>query len=151
VLEELVGAREALALFPPAGTVAENDRWLGLGDLVEHGLFGRLQPEQTDMLQHLQQGICASDQATRERELLAFRDAVVSRAKARGEYDKVPLESYYLAASWHYKALHYFLFALLVVALGLDDAAFEVDVARRDRVHRPCRGCSWSRTSCCAV
>jgi len=118
VLEELVGAREAMALFPPAGTVAENDRWLGLGDLVEHGLFGRLQPEQTDMLQHLQQGICASDQETRERELLAFRDAVVSRATARGEYDKVPLESYYLAASWHYKALHYFLFALLVVALG---------------------------------
>jgi ABC-type transport system involved in cytochrome c biogenesis permease subunit len=118
VLEELVGAREVVALFPPDGTVTENDRWLGFGELVERGLFGRLRPEQSVMLQHLQQAMIATDQATRERELLAFRDAVVSRATARGEYDKVPLEHYYLAASWHYKALHWFLLALVVVALG---------------------------------
>ncbi|HZN39948.1 MAG TPA: cytochrome c biogenesis protein CcsA [Planctomycetota bacterium] len=118
VLEDLVGARETMALFPPAGTVAENDRWLGLGELVQRGLFDHLQPEQTVMLQHLQQGLITTDQATRERELLAFRDAVVSRATARGEYDKVPLEHYYLDASWHYKALHWFLLALVVVALG---------------------------------
>jgi ABC-type transport system involved in cytochrome c biogenesis permease subunit len=36
----------------------------------------------------------------------------------RGEYDKVPLENYYLSASWHYQALHFFLVAILVVAIG---------------------------------
>ncbi|HEU4417652.1 MAG TPA: hypothetical protein VFT55_01865, partial [Planctomycetota bacterium] len=118
VLEDIVSAREPMSLFPPTGTVAESEQWLALGGLVNRGLFDRLKPEHTTMLQYLQQSILATDQTTRERELLGFRDAVVTRAVARGEYDKVPLENYYLSASWHYKALHWFLLALVVVALG---------------------------------
>jgi len=41
---------------------------------------------------------------------------VVARAQARGEYDKVALENYYLAAEWHFKALFWFLIAILAVA-----------------------------------
>ncbi|HEX6814019.1 MAG TPA: cytochrome c biogenesis protein CcsA [Planctomycetota bacterium] len=118
VLEELVKGPDPAALFPPSGTVGQEERWLSLGDVVQSGLFGKPEPGQMEMLRHLQQSMLATDHAERERELQGFRNAVVKRATERGEYGKVELENYYLASAWHYKALHWFLLALIVVALG---------------------------------
>ncbi|HEX5053806.1 MAG TPA: cytochrome c biogenesis protein CcsA [Planctomycetota bacterium] len=119
VLQEIAGGDSGLpALFPPTGTVAENEAWLGIGGVLEKGLFSELAPANLAMLQHLQKAMVPKDQAERERELVAFHDAAVVRATERGEYGKVALESYYLAAAWHYRALHFFLLALIVVAVG---------------------------------
>jgi ABC-type transport system involved in cytochrome c biogenesis permease subunit len=123
VLANMAQTRDgaAPALFPPPGPRTAAEEWLELGGdngLVDAALFGRAGAEQAAMLQHLQAALTASDHQTRQRELVAFRDAVVARARARGEFDKIELESYYLAASWHYRALHWFLLGLLVVALG---------------------------------
>lgn len=117
-LQQLSGDQGGMALFPPAGSRQDNETWLGFGGLLDLAVRGRLQPAQLEMLQHLQRGVVAANQPLREQELQAFRNAVVERAMQRGEYSKVELEDYYLAAAWHYKALHWFLLALIVVSVG---------------------------------
>jgi ABC-type transport system involved in cytochrome c biogenesis permease subunit len=117
-LQQLASDDQGVALFPPAGTRADREAWFGFGGLLDLGVRDQLPAEVTAMLRHLQRGITATDPAVRARELVAFRDAVAARAAARGEFDKVELEDYYLTASWHYRALHWFLLALVVVAVG---------------------------------
>lgn len=111
-------ANDGPALFPPRGTRQENEEWLSLGRLTDAALRSQLDTRQAAMITHLQNAISAGDDATRGRELRAFRDVVVERAEQRGEYDKVALEAYYYDASWHYRALHWFLFAIVLVAVG---------------------------------
>jgi ABC-type transport system involved in cytochrome c biogenesis permease subunit len=108
------------AWFPAAGLPAEggNETWLGLANLVEAGQVGTASEAQVGMVSRLYEGLVAAEHADREAALTAFADAVSTRALARGEYDKVELEDEYYAKSWHYQALHWFLMALLVVAIG---------------------------------
>lgn len=118
VSETIDGDSGLPALFPPNGTRADDEHWLGLGGVVGSAIFGRITPEQSTMLDHLEQALGTDDHAVRQRSLVAFRDAVVARASARGEFGKVELEATYLAKSYHYQALHWFLAALLVVGAG---------------------------------
>jgi ABC-type transport system involved in cytochrome c biogenesis permease subunit len=118
LLQQISGDHGGMALFPPTGARKDAETWLGLGGLADLAVRGQLQPAQLAMLQHLQRGVTAADAAAREQGLIAFRDAVVTRATERGEYSRVELEDYYLAAAWHYRALHWFLLALIVVAIG---------------------------------
>jgi ABC-type transport system involved in cytochrome c biogenesis permease subunit len=121
VLAELQSIAEApsrAALFPPSDTAEDQERWLDVAALVDRTARGGGDPAQLAMLRHLQDAVTAQDHAVRERELVAFRDAVVERTEQRGEYARIGLESWYLEASPHYMALHWFLFALLVVAVG---------------------------------
>jgi ABC-type transport system involved in cytochrome c biogenesis permease subunit len=118
-LTEIIrGDRGLPALFPPLQPRTEAEQWLGIGSLVGFGIEGRLEAGHRAMLQALQDALATTDHAVRQKSLLAFRDAVVERAKERAEYGKVELETYYLDASWHYRSLHWFLVALLVVAAG---------------------------------
>jgi hypothetical protein len=119
VLQHVVQARElGPALFPPSVGAADAPQWLGIGGVAQAALSGRLSSSQQQALGHLQRAMATEDHAERERELVAFRDTVAQRATDRGEYGKVELEDYYLQASWHYRGLHYFLLAILVVAIG---------------------------------
>jgi len=118
LLQQIGGDHGGVALFPPTGSRADSETWLGFGGLVDLAVRGQLQPAQLSMLQRLQRGVTAADASVREPELTAFRDAVVARATERGEFSRVELEAYYLAAAWHYQALHWFLLALIVVAIG---------------------------------
>ncbi len=115
VLMELAQARGGgVGLIPP--TADRDAEWLRLGMLVEAALGGRASPQQLAIVRELQGVFLAAEQDAREAAFVRYRDAVVARAAERGEYGKVELESYYLAASWHYRALHWFLFAILGVA-----------------------------------
>jgi len=57
---------------------------------------------------------CEQEQAVHR----SLHDISGSALRRVDEYSKVELENYYLGASWHYRALHWFLLALIVVALG---------------------------------
>jgi ABC-type transport system involved in cytochrome c biogenesis permease subunit len=117
-LQQLSGDSGGAALFPPTGSRKDHETWLGLGGIADLAVHNDLQPVQLAMVRHLQAGLLAEAPAVRERELLAFRDAVVTRAKERGEFDKIELENWYLAKELSYQALHFFLLAILVVAIG---------------------------------
>ncbi len=118
LLQQLSQDDHGAALFPPDGSVSEHEAWLGFGGLLDLGVREQLSAAELAMLRHLQRGVDAPDQAVREQELTAFRDAIVARATDRGEFAKVELENSYLSWSFSYKALHWFLLAILVVALG---------------------------------
>ncbi|MBL9076484.1 MAG: cytochrome c biogenesis protein CcsA [Planctomycetes bacterium] len=117
-LQQLSGSDAGAALFPPTGSVGDSEVWLGLGGVLDLGVRGDIAAEKLGMVRHLQRAIVATEQGPRERELVQFRDAVVARATARGEYAKVELENTYLTKSWHYQALHWFLLAIVVVGVG---------------------------------
>ena len=117
-LQQLSSEDGGAALFPPTGAVGDSEVWLGFGGVLDLGIRGEISAEKTAMLRHLQHAVAAESQVARERELVQFRDAVVARATARGEFDRVEREADYLAANWHYRALHWFLLAILVVAAG---------------------------------
>jgi len=113
VVAQVAHDQGGFAILPPAGTEAAD--WIDLPALTMMAIGGRAAKEQLDLLDQLQAAFAAPDTAARDRGLVAFRDAVVARAQARGEYGKVALEGYYLTAEWHYKAMHWFVLALLVV------------------------------------
>ncbi len=118
-LSDVVQSDHAMpALFPPDGTRSEHEEWLGLGALVSSGLGNHASKGQIAMLEQLQAAIGATDQTAREGAFVKFRDMVVARATERGEFAKVAQEAGYLRANWAYQSLHYFLLALVVVALG---------------------------------
>ena len=117
-LTEAAQGRSRLALFPPMGVSKDEPEWSSISMLAESSLRGTVTEEQMSMLDALQGAVSGPDESSRMASLRKFRNTVVARAQLRGEYDKVPLENYYLAASWHYQALHWFLIAILVVAIG---------------------------------
>ncbi len=118
VLTEVAQRRSTLGLFPPSAGKADAPTWATLPALVEGVLRGKQDAQQLEVLSMLQAAISAEEPQARSAALRSFRNAVVASATMRGEYAKVELENYYLAASWHYQALHYFVIAIMVVALG---------------------------------
>lgn len=118
VLQQLSHGDHGPALFPPVGSVAEDAVWLGFSGLLDLAVREQISPAMLAALGHLQRAIASEQIDVRERGLVAFRDAVVARASERGEFDKVELENKYLGWAFHYQALHWFLLALIVVAVG---------------------------------
>jgi ABC-type transport system involved in cytochrome c biogenesis permease subunit len=119
LLSDLTQHPAGPALFPPPPSHRSGDQkaaetWLNLGDAIDYAMAGGLPQEQLGAVQALQQAIVASDPGLQKQALLAFQQGIVGLAKARGEYDKVELEVSYLTEAWHYKSLHWFLFAFLV-------------------------------------
>lgn len=117
-LSEVAQRRSTLGLFPPAATRAQDAEWATMPGLCHRALTGKADPVQLGLVRRLQDVFATADATSRSRALLAFREAVVGEAARRGEYGKIELENYYLEASWHYRALHWFLLALIVVAAG---------------------------------
>jgi ABC-type transport system involved in cytochrome c biogenesis permease subunit len=116
VLTEVAQRGAAVAIFPPAGTAADAPEWAPISVLAEGSLRKGESGEQFAMLDALQGAVTGPDEESRMASLRKFRNTVVARAQMRGEYDKVPLENYYIEASWHYQSLHWFVLAILVVA-----------------------------------
>ncbi|MEQ1633246.1 MAG: cytochrome c biogenesis protein CcsA, partial [Planctomycetota bacterium] len=118
VLTEVAQRNSSLGLFPPSGGKDAQPTWATLPALVEGVLMGKQDEQQLAALSMLQSAVMATETSVRNAALRSLRNAVVASATMRGEYTKVELENYYLAASWHYQSLHYFLIAIIVVALG---------------------------------
>ena len=116
VLTEVAQGGSGIAIFPPDGAAADHPEWLSIEGLAEASLRKGAVSDQLAMLDALQGAISGPDEESRMASLRKFRNTVVARAQMRGEFDKVPLENYYLSASWHYQSLHWFLLAILVVA-----------------------------------
>ncbi len=115
VLTEVAQRGSRLAIFPPAGNADTAPEWAHMASLAESSLRQGEKEDQFLMLDALQGAVSGPDEESRMASLRKFRNTAVARAQMRGEYDKVALENYYLAASWHYQALHWFLLAILVV------------------------------------
>ena len=110
--------RGGMAMFPSAAEAEAWNRLVNQDGLVEQSLFVGLDTRQEQMVDHLQRALAADNQPERESEMQAFQKVVVAAAKSRGEYAKIELETEYLAQSWHYQSVHWFLTAMLVVCLG---------------------------------
>ncbi len=118
VMQDVAERQTGPALFPAAGGAQAGPVWRTLADLTEASLRGLASNEQLAEAGLLQQAVAGATMAERSERFVAFRDAVVARAAARGEFGKVELEDYYLSAAWHYRALHWFVLAVIVVAIG---------------------------------
>ena len=99
-----------------APTAPDETEWLTLGAAFEDVIMGQEGPV-VDVFTSLQEAATADSIVDKEAALLQFRDASI--AAAGGQYDAVQIEreTYYYRASWHYQAIHWFLFAFLLAAV----------------------------------
>ncbi len=104
------------AVLPPLEADAE--AWLAIPEAVDHVMRGGAAPEHVAMVASLQDALQAPSFAEMGTRLRAFGDAVWKVARPRADAAKVDLEAYYYRASWHYQALHYFLFAFLLAVIS---------------------------------
>ncbi|MBI2923562.1 MAG: cytochrome c biogenesis protein CcsA [Planctomycetes bacterium] len=118
--EEVAGSPGGLALFPPPPGAAADAEWLTPGGVAAEALFGGAdmkQPVETlaefELLFRLR-GDATAFGARAE----SFRDRVVAAARARGEYDKIPLEVAFYRGQFFYYAQVVFVFAFLIAAFG---------------------------------
>ncbi len=111
-----------LYLFPPADGAGVE--WISAGDRIWNVMAKTTrEPEQSiddiKMLEELATALPEGEEAFRG-ELGEFRESVTTRAGARGEAEKVPLEVSYYERDWFLLALVVFLAAIpLVVAMWL--------------------------------
>ncbi|MFO1078067.1 MAG: cytochrome c biogenesis protein CcsA [Planctomycetota bacterium] len=112
------------AMFVPAGTREAAEKWLHFGEVARLALAGRLPESTAAQLAALETAVANDNMPERETALAKFHGLTAAAATARGEYDKVELESRYYANSWHYRALHWFLPGFLAVAFGWMLTAF---------------------------
>ncbi|MCA8952675.1 MAG: cytochrome c biogenesis protein CcsA [Planctomycetes bacterium] len=112
-LDELA-RHAALGLFPPA---AGQETWNSIDAPMMTAFRGDTENGQAAMFLSLQDAIAADSQAAKATGLRQFHDAVVAAAKARGEYGAIDTETEYYRASWHYKALHWFIFGFLLAGV----------------------------------
>ncbi|GAA5484694.1 cytochrome c biogenesis protein [Haloferula sargassicola] len=105
-----------LFLFPPAN--AEDDKWLSPGERVMNVMEMKTRDVEGSIadIKHIEKASRAiyDSEADFRTELGALKDDLVSRAEARGEYDKVPLEAEYYRRNWLLHALVYFLLGTLL-------------------------------------
>jgi len=111
-----------LALIPPAATPTEQPTWYAPGDALfaavdGHGagegwvpLLGRLVA--------MQRAQARGDAPAFLDALAAFQSASESRARSRGEHDKIDLEVALVRLDPFHRGVHLYLLAFLVVALG---------------------------------
>lgn len=94
----------------------EGKVWIPIGAAIERIIKGQKGPV-VDMITSLQVATNADSLSEREAGLLAYKAASI--AAAGSNYNKVQIEreTYYYQASWHYQALHYFLFSFLLATI----------------------------------
>jgi len=115
VLDRLVQQRSGPGLFP---SPPPEEEWLGVGEPVDRALRGTIVEPVREMFLRLQRAIAATDATARMQGFQDFRAAVVAAATIRGEYDQITTEADYYRSSWHYRSLHWFIFAFLLAAVG---------------------------------
>lgn len=92
------------------------DEWLTLGDSFERVIKGQRGPV-VDMIGQLQLAMDAETHDGKEQALLAYREVAVAGASAYHDNEVTELETDYYRASWHYWAIHTFLFAFLLATI----------------------------------
>lgn len=112
------GGAHGAAFFAPTVPVKQQEKWYTLDELAGLALAGQLPPVQLERLARLETAATAADLPTREEAVLAFQRLAAAGAEARGEYSKVEMESGYYAASYSYKALHWFLSGTIVMFIS---------------------------------
>lgn len=124
LLEQLLdGANASKAgpfLFPPANP--EDEHWLSPGERVMNVMEMKTRDVEGSIadikrIEEVSRAIFESEAEFRT-ELGELKDDLVSRAEARSEYDKVPLEAEYYRRNWLLYALAFFLVGTLL-AMGM--------------------------------
>ncbi len=87
--------------------------WLTIGAAFERVIKGQ-RGHVVDALTSLQRATSADSILDKERALLQFRDASIAAAGSHYNTVQIERETYYYRASWHYQAIHWFLFAFLI-------------------------------------
>jgi ABC-type transport system involved in cytochrome c biogenesis permease subunit len=120
VMEGSNFARAGLMVLPPAD--ADDTTWKSAGNVIMDTMSGA--PGDPDMaitdiknMESVARAISEDEDSFRE-QLAVLRDHVVARSKARGEYDRIELESSYYRKNWFLYALVFFLIGTLT-ALGM--------------------------------
>lgn len=124
LLEQVInGANSSkfgLFVFPPGNK--EDTKWLSPGERVMNVMqMTTREAEQSVEDIALMEGASralAESEAMFRKELGVFKDSVVERAEARGEYQQVPLEADYYKMNWFLYALAFFLMGT-VLAIGM--------------------------------
>ncbi|MEO6596973.1 MAG: cytochrome c biogenesis protein CcsA [Planctomycetota bacterium] len=116
VLNEATKPERGPLLLPPTMSADKSDTWHSIGETVDLAMRGGAPLAHVSMLGDLQDAIDADSVDAKSTSLRKYRDAVVDAATSRGEYGSVSLEAYYYRASWHYRALHWFLFGFVLAA-----------------------------------
>lgn len=102
------------AFLPPLR--GSEETWLSIPEVADQLMRGGQAPDHVKMLLALQHAVQAESMADMGKNLIAFRDAVGVVSAPRADTAKNDLEAYYYRASWHYRALHWFLFAFVLAA-----------------------------------
>lgn len=89
--------------------------WLTLGQAFETVIKGQRGPV-VDAFASLQRAVEADSIIDKERALLQYRDATIAAAGSHYDTEQIERETNYYRASYHYKAIHWFLFAFLLAA-----------------------------------
>lgn len=113
----LAGSNESkhgIFVFPPSDPEAEN--WLSPGNRVMEVMTLETDDQEgavADVKQLEKLTKSVGDRGEFITALTEFKDGVVERAEARGDYEQVPLEADYYQKDWFLYALIYFLLGLL--------------------------------------
>ena len=120
-------------LLPPLLPQGEKDAWHSLPQVVDAVMRGAGDPDSkvedkamraaadpklVAMMLQLQRGLLAEAMEERVRHLDGYRQAVEAATKARGEYGKIELETYYYRANWHFHAMMTFVLAFVLALVA---------------------------------
>ncbi len=124
LLEQVISGANAakfgLFVFPPANK--DDVKWLSPGERVMNAMqMATREPEQSindiALMEDASRALSESEAMFRVK-LGEFKDSVVERAEARGEYGQVALEAEYYRMNWFLYALVFFLMGT-VLAIGM--------------------------------
>jgi len=105
-------------LIPPLRDQDGADEWRQPGFAIERALLHGAGGGLVELLVGLQAAVTGEDHATKERGLVRYAEAVDQLAGVREDVSSVGLEDYYYRLSWHYQAIHWFLFAFVLAAVS---------------------------------
>ncbi len=94
----------------------EGDVWIPIGAALERVIKGQKGPV-VDMITSLQKATNAKLLSDREAALLAYKAASIAAAGSHYNQVQIERETNYYHSSWHYQAIHWFLFSFLLAAI----------------------------------
>ena len=120
LIEGANDSKNGLFLFPPSN--ADDGHWLSPGERVMNVMEMKTREVDASIadiksIEKVSRAIYDSEEAFRSA-LSELKDDLVSRAEARGEYDKIPLEADYYRKNWLLSAMVMFLIGTLM-AMGM--------------------------------
>ena len=110
-----------LSLFPPSVSAEEYPVWLTPRDITGAAFsenMAEVQPH-LGLLAELETAVAAKREPGKlKKSLQRFHDGVVKLAEDRGEYARVPIEVSYYRWDFFYKALIFFMFGFVLIAIS---------------------------------